>query len=219
MRPHRETKGLLEAYGIPLAAEVLASSVDEAVEAAGRVAFPDHACVVKLVSPGHSHKTEAGFVKLELRSPGAVRAACLDLLSRLGPGEAYEGILVQPMIRSNRELILGARLDPQFGPLVAFGPGGILVGILGGVDFLAPPFTRSQAIGFMARNAASPMLGPLRGSPAADLDSLATCLLALGRLIAENESRVASVDINPLVTVPESGALVALDFRSEGVRE
>ena len=101
MLPYRETRELLEAYGIPLAPEILASSVDEAAEAAGRLASSDNACVVKLVCAAHSHKSEGGFVKLDLRGPDAVRAACLEMLARLAQGEVCEGILVQPMIRSH----------------------------------------------------------------------------------------------------------------------
>ncbi|MCX7023907.1 MAG: acetate--CoA ligase family protein [Spirochaetes bacterium] len=216
MLSYRETRDLLAGYGIPTAPGILAGTVEEAVGASDRMTGSGKACAVKLISSMHSHKSDKGFVRLGLKDHEAIGTACRDMLAQLAEGEEYEGILVQPMILSARELILGALVDPQFGPLVAFGPGGILVDVLGGVDFLAAPFNGAQALAFIARNAAVPLLGPVRGSAAVDPGTLASCLVALGALIVENKERIASVDINPLVSDPESGALMALDFRAEG---
>ncbi len=212
-----ETRDLLLDYGLPLAPGRLAASVEEAVEASREFLGPGRDCVLKLISVAHSHKTDGGFVALGLRDQDAVRTASLDMLARLGPGEAYEGFLVQPMLSSSREFMLGAQVDPQFGPLVAFGPGGILVDLLGGVDFLMAPFSLAQAWAFLARNPALPLFDRVRGQAAVDRTELAACLMSLGRLIVENAHRVASIDLNPLVSVPETGALLALDFRSEGL--
>lgn len=219
MLSYRETHGLLSRYGIPPAPGFLARTPEEAMEASDRMTGSDNACAVKLISALHTHKSGKGFVRLSLRGHEAVGTACREMLAQLAQGEEYEGILVQPMIRSGRELILGALIDPQFGPLVAFGPGGILVDLLGGVDFLSAPFTSAQALAFIARNAAAPLLGPVRGCAAINREDLASCLVALGRLITENREMIVSVDINPLVSDSRSGTLLALDFRAEGKTE
>ncbi|OHE61416.1 MAG: hypothetical protein A2Y36_02640 [Treponema sp. GWA1_62_8] len=229
-----ESRDLLASYGIPLAPGVLAADAEAAAAAAvvagsGAASLsatgPSAAgsrtsgtCAVKLISALHTHKSDEGFVALGLKGGEAVAAACRSMLDRLPADEKFEGFLVQPMIRFDRELILGAHVDPQFGPLVAFGPGGILVELLGGVDFLAVPFSRGQALAFLGRNAAAPLLAAHRGSPAGDIQALASALLAMGALIGENGDRVSSVDINPLVSETESGELFALDFRAEGIR-
>jgi acetyltransferase len=208
---------LLAAYGIPLAEGFLVGTVEEAGAVAERLAgrkgggTGHGACAVKLISALHTHKSDKGFVRLGLENRLAVEAACRDMLARLEPGESYEGLLVQHMIPIGRELILGAQIDGQFGPIVAFGPGGVLVDLLGGVDFLAAPFSRSEALAFIGRNAASPLLACFRGTAAAKLDTLAGCLVSMGSLIAENADRIVSVDINPF-----DGTLIALDFRAEG---
>jgi len=222
MLPYDETCRLLAAYGIPLAGGSLVGSVEEAGAAAeeyiGRdgVGAGSGGCAVKLISILHSHKSDKGLVRLGLRNRQDVESACRDMLALLGPGEGYEGLLVQPMIPVGRELILGAQIDGQFGPIIAFGPGGVLVDLLGGVDFLAVPFSRAEAVTFIGRNTALALLGSFRGTAAADFDALASCLVSMGSLIVENADRIVSVDINPLVVVPTDGALVALDFRAEG---
>ncbi len=222
MLPYDETRRLLAAYGIPLVGGSLVRSVEEAGAAAeqyiGRdgVGAGHGACAVKLISALHTHKSDKGFVALGLRNRQEVEAACRDMLARLEPDEGFEGLLVQPMIRFDRELILGAQIDGQFGPIVAFGPGGVLVDLLGGVDFLAAPFSRAEAVAFIGRNAVLPLLGSFRGTAAAKLDALAGYLVSMGFLISENADRIVSVDINPLVVVSPDGTLVALDFRAEG---
>ncbi len=222
MLPYEETRRLLAAYGIPLAGGTLVSSVEEAGAAAERFIGRDGggagsgACALKLISALHTHKSDKGFVALGLRNRLDVEAACRDMLARLEPGESFEGLLVQPMIPIGRELILGAQIDDQFGPIVAFGPGGVLVDLLGGVDFLAAPFSRAEALAFIGRNAALPLLRGFRGTAAANFDALAGCLVSMGSLIAENADRIASVDINPLAVIPLDGTLIALDFRAEG---
>ncbi|GAB1484167.1 hypothetical protein MASR2M78_29840 [Treponema sp.] len=221
MLSYKETSELLSSYGLPLVQGILVQQIEEAVDAFERIAASggsnsNSACALKLISSSRTHKSEGGFVRLGLLDGDSVAEACREMLASLDQGESYEGFLVQPLIRSSRELILGAHIDAQFGPLVALGPGGILVDVLGGVDFLAAPFSLSEAQEFIGRNAALPLLGPVRGASAVHKGDLEACLVALGKLIAENTDRITSIDINPLVILPQNGSLVALDFRAEG---
>lgn len=192
-----ETRGLLEAYGIPFVRERVAETAEEAVEAAREIGFP---VVVKAAAPG-AHKTEAGGVALDLRSEEHV----LDAVSRIGTP-----VVVQAHVGGGTELLAGVVQDPVFGPLVAFGPGGVLAELIGDAAFRLAPLTDVDAIELVHEGKAGRLVSGFRGAPPADEAALVDLLLRLSAL-AEGFPEVAELDLNPVVALP--GGCVAVDAR------
>ena len=192
-----ETRALLLAYGIPLVAERFAATVDEAVDAAGELGFP---VVVKSAGAG-LHKTETGGVALGLATVEDVRGAAL----RIGAP-----FLVQPMIGAGVELLAGVVQDPVFGPLVAFGPGGVLAELIGDARFAIAPLTDVDAEELVTGGKAGRLVAGFRGAPAADSAALADLLHRLGHLAEENPE-VAELDLNPVLAL--ASGCVAVDAR------
>lgn len=204
-----KAKKLLEAYGIPVTREVLVQSPEEAVSAAEELGYP---VVIKACSDELLHKSEQGAVVLNLSSPHAVRAACERVAAPGGP--ALEGVLVQEMVSGPRELALGLIRDPQFGPCVMVGMGGVMTEILEDTAFRVVPFDRVEAEDMVRELRFSKALGPFRGQAPADLETLSHALMALGRIGLELDA-VAEIDVNPMIVTPEgrvkaADALVAL---------
>jgi acetyl-CoA synthetase (ADP-forming) len=200
-----ESKRLLAAYDVPLLDERTAATPDDAVRAAEAVGFP---VVLKLCGPAIAHKTERGLVRLGLADTGAVASAAASLLAAATPADGDVELLVAPMAPGARELIAGLVRDPQFGPAVMLGVGGVLAEALGDVAFRLVPLAPVDADDLVDDLAAQPLLGALRGEPALDRDAMRRVLLGLSRL-AEADPRVVSVDLNPLRLV--DGVPVALD--------
>jgi acyl-CoA synthetase (NDP forming) len=192
-----EARQLLLAYGLPLPAERVAATLDEAVAAAHEVGFP---VVVKSAAPG-AHKTETGGVALDLRDEDAVRAAA----ERIGPP-----VLVQPLVQGGAELLAGVVQDPVFGPLVAFGPGGVFAELIGEAGFRIAPLTDVDADELVLGGKAGRLVAGFRGAPAADAAALADLLHRLGRLAADFPE-VAELDLNPVLALPDR--CVAVDAR------
>ena len=192
-----EIRRLVEAYGIALVPERFAAGPDEAVDAARELGFP---AVVKTAIPG-AHKTETGGVMLDLRDADAVRAA----------SEAIGGsLLVQPMIGEGVELLAGIAQDPLFGPLVAFGPGGIYTELIGEVGFRIAPLTDVDADELVHGGKAGRLVAGFRGRPEADAAGLVDLLHRLSRL-GEDFPEIGELDLNPVVGLT-SGCL-AIDAR------
>ena len=192
-----EARKLLLAYGIPLVAEQLASSVDEAVAAARSVGFP---VVVKTAAPG-AHKTETGGIALDLMNEEAVRSAA----ERIGAP-----VVVQPMITGGTELLAGLVQDPVFGPLVAFGPGGVLAELIGQASFRIAPLTDVDAEELVTEGKAGRLVRGFRGAPPSDVAALARPRPRLSRLGLEIPE-VAELDLNPVLGLPDG--CVAVDAR------
>lgn len=199
------SKLLLASYGVPVLDERTAPDSAGAVAAAEAIGYP---VVVKLCGDAIAHKTERGLVRLDLGDAGAVRASADALLAAATPGDGDVELLVAPMVRGNRELIAGLVHDPQFGPCVMIGVGGILAEALGDVAFRLVPLAGVDAHEIVDDLATQKLLGPFRGEPAIDRDALAAVLLGLSRLAADRPD-VASVDLNPLIVV--DGKPVAVD--------
>jgi acyl-CoA synthetase (NDP forming) len=191
------TRRLLRAYGIPLVPERTATTVNEAVDAASALGFP---VVVKSAAAG-AHKTESGGVALDLRDPEQVRAA----VQRIGLP-----VLVQRFVKGGAELLAGLVQDPMFGPLVAFGPGGVLAELIGDAGFRIAPLTDAEARDLVLSGKAGKLVGGFRGTPAADEDALVDLLLRLARL-ADDLPEVAELDLNPVVGLPDG--CLAVDSR------
>ena len=202
----RDSKALLAAFGVPIAAERVVLDAEQAAEAADAVGYP---VVVKLNGDGIAHKTERGLVRLRLGDRAAVLSAGQELLDAARPDDGEVSLLVAPMISGNRELIAGVIRDPQFGPTVMLGVGGVLAEAVADVVFRPAPLDAMTASDMIDDLATQKLLGPFRGEATVDRDQLVTLLVGLGRLVTERDD-VASVDINPLIVQP-SGEVVAVD--------
>ncbi|MBM4383089.1 MAG: acetate--CoA ligase family protein [Deltaproteobacteria bacterium] len=200
------SKELLARYGVPVSREALAQDAAGAAAAAERLGFP---VVVKLCGDAIAHKTERDLVRLGLANADAVRAAASELLAKARPDDGKVELLVAEMVRGKRELIAGLVRDPQFGPCVLLGLGGIAAEALSDVVFAAAPLTRAEARALVTKlRSANLYVKPWRGEPAVDLDALADVLVGLGKLGAERPD-IASVDLNPVLIA--HGKPVAVD--------
>jgi acetyl coenzyme A synthetase (ADP forming)-like protein len=190
-------RALLEAYGVPVVAEWLARTPDQAAEAARRLGFP---VVVKLAEPG-LHKTDVGGVALDLRGERQVREAAERLDA---------AVVVQPYLTGRTELLAGVVQDPVFGPLVAFGPGGALAELIGDARFRLAPLTDLDADELVTDGKAGRLVAGIRGAPPADAGALRDLVIRLGRL-ADDFPEVCELDLNPVLAGPEG--CVAVDAR------
>ncbi|NMJ43555.1 acetate--CoA ligase family protein [Roseomonas sp. JC162] len=208
-----EAKRLLAAYGMPVTREASAATADEAVAAARRIGFP---VVLKGVSRAVVHKSDLGLVRLNLRDEAALRTAFAEVtaaLERAAPG-ASEGCVVQEMARGEAELFLGATQDPQFGPMVLAGAGGVLVEFLQDVTMAPAPLTLSEARAMIEGLRVAPLLRGLRGRPPADIDAAADALMRLSWLAADLGPRLAELDVNPLILRAAGQGTIAVDARA-----
>ena len=168
----------------------------------------DGPVVLKLCGASIAHKTERGLVRLGLRTPDEVREAATALLAAATPADGTVELLVAPQVRGTRELIAGVHRDPQFGPCVMVGIGGVLAEAFGDVAFRLAPLDPVDAEDMLDDLRAARLLGPFRGEPAVDREALVNLLVGLARLV-EARPDVASVDVNPLIVV--DGRPVAVD--------
>lgn len=207
-----ETKEIMEAIGLPTPRTYLATHADQAVEYADEIGFP---VVVKIASPDILHKTDVGGVKLNVMTPVDVRDA-FELMvyraNRYVPGAEIWGCLVQEMVIGGKEVIAGMHRDPDFGPLVMFGLGGIYVEALRDVAFRVAPFDRREAQGMIREIRGRDLLRGTRGERPADLEAIADTLLRLSQLVTEFPE-IAEFDINPLTVFEAGRGLVGIDMR------
>jgi len=207
-----EARSILEAYGFPIPPSRLAATPEEAIEAAEEMGYP---VVLKVASPDILHKTDVGGVKLNLRSAEDVRDA-FDLIvyraSRYVPGARIWGCLVQRMVSGGREVLIGMSRDPQFGPLVAFGLGGIYVEVLKDVVFRVAPFSRREAEEMIREIRSYPLLEGVRGEPPADHQAMVDALCRVSQLVTDFPE-IVELDINPLMVFEEGRGAMALDMR------
>ncbi len=198
------SKALLARYGVPCVAEAVAASPEEAAAVAEALGFP---AVVKGLGARLSHKTERGLVAVGLPHSEAVRGAAEAMV---GPGgDDLEGWLVQPLVTGRREFLVGLARDPKFGPVVALGLGGVLAEGLRDVVFRVAPFGEAEALTMLDELRSAALLGPFRGEAAVDRAALAAILAGVSRL-AQEDPRVAEVDLNPVIVRPD-GSPVAVD--------
>jgi acetyl coenzyme A synthetase (ADP forming)-like protein len=194
-----ETRRLLGAYGLPLVGERVATTADEAAAAASELGFP---AVVKTAAAG-AHKTETGGVALDLADADAVRAAA----ERIGCP-----VVVQPMIKGGVELLAGVAQDPVFGPLVAFGPGGVFAELIGDAHFRLTPLTDVDADELVAAGKAGRLVAGFRGAPRADAAALADVLHRLSEL-SDDFPELAELDLNPVIGLPDRAVVVDARIR------
>jgi acetyltransferase len=206
-----ESKQVLSLYGIPTVETRLATTVAEAIAAAESINFP---VVLKLHSDTITHKTDVGGVKLNIRDASEVRAAWTAIESAVkakhGPGH-FQGVTVQPMVMlKGCELILGSSLDPQFGPVLLFGAGGVLVEVFKDRALGLPPLDPYLARRLMEQTKIFKVLKGVRGRASVDMAALDQILVRFSRLVAE-QRWIKEIDINPLLASPER--ILALDAR------
>lgn len=206
-----DARRLLEANGIPTTAWRLAADARAAVQAARELGGP---VAIKAVSPKIVHKSDVGAVRLGVRGDEAVLAACDAIATAAAAAgvAALEGFLVTEMVRADTELIAGIQLDPDFGPLVMVGAGGVLVELMRDVQLAPAPLSLDTARAMLRKLRSFPLLAGYRGRPPADLDALANVLVRLGQLAAAGGARVRELDINPLFVAGDR--IVAADARA-----
>lgn len=207
-----EARRIMEAYGIKIPRSELARNPDEAVSIAERIGYP---VVMKIASPDILHKTDIGGVKLNLRGASDVRDA-FDLLmyraQRYMPQADVWGAQVQDMVPQGREVIIGINRDPQFGPLLVLGLGGIYVEVLKDVSFRIAPIARWEAEEMINELRSSALLRGIRGEQPADLEAIIDCMLRVSQL-AVDFPEIVELDINPLMVQDEGKGAVAIDMR------
>jgi acyl-CoA synthetase (NDP forming) len=206
-----EGKRILAAAGIPAVPEKACGSVEDAVAAAESFGFP---VVAKILSPDILHKSEIGGVILDIGSAEAVREARATLLARAAeraPGARIEGVLIARQIKGAVEMALGVARDPVFGPVAMVGLGGVFIEILKDVSFRRCPFGEAEAEAMIRSLKGFPLLDGARGRPKADVAALAAALSALSRFASGAGERLAGVDVNPLLVLPEGQGAFAAD--------
>ena len=206
-----ESKRILATYGIPTVETRAATSAEEAVRAAESLGYP---VAIKLHSRTVAHKSEVGGVQLDLRSPREVQSAFESIrgrLAELGRTADFEGVTVQPMIRERGyELIVGSSVDPQFGPVLLFGTGGLLVEVLKDRSLALPPLNTTLARRMMEQTKIHAALAGDHGDAKVNLAELEKLLVRFSQLVVEQRT-IAEIEINPLLASP--GRLIALDAR------
>jgi acyl-CoA synthetase (NDP forming) len=204
----RSSKTALAAYGLPTTRESLATDFAAAAKAARAIGYP---VALKIESEDIPHKTEAGVVRLNIRDESALRTAHDEIVAaanRISPKPRIAGVLVAEMARPGLEIVVGAKVDPVFGPVVTVGMGGVLVEILRDVQVALAPVTPTEARAMIDRLKARKMLDGFRGAPPADVEALVDMVVRLSEFVADHGDKIAEIDVNPVLLGPKGGVAV-----------
>ncbi len=207
-----EAKLVMDAAGIAMPKSFIAADLKQTIEAAEAIGYP---VVMKIVSKDIVHKSDAGGVALDLQSRHEVMdayEAIMHSCRRYAPKAKIEGVEVVEMVRMDVETIVGARIDPSFGPVVMFGLGGIYVEVMKDVSFRSYPIDRSEAMKMVSDIRSYPLLLGVRGEGKKDICKVLDCILKVGHLI-KNVPTITDIEINPLVVYEEGDGARALDAR------
>jgi acetate---CoA ligase (ADP-forming) len=205
-----ESKRILADYGIVVPAEALARDEAAAVQAAARIGYP---VVLKAVSATLTHKSDAGAVILGIADATALRAGIATIrrnLDRAGFAGSLDGFLVSEFVQGGLELVIGAQRDPEVGPVVMVGAGGVLLELIHDVAFGPAPLDELEATALIERLRIARLLHGYRGAPAHDIAALARAVVAVAELAADLGDDLVSIDVNPLLSRPGQNP-VALD--------
>ena len=205
-----EAKALLKDAGVPVASTTLATTREEAQSQAEAAGYP---VVLKVVSPDIAHKSDVGGVKLNLRDQDAVGAAFDEIVAnskKAVPGAKILGVAVQYMAPQGTEVIVGMTTDPQFGPVMMFGLGGIMVEVLKDVSFRLVPLAEKDADQMINEIKGRPVLAGVRGQPPSDVAALKQTILKVSEFVQQHPE-IRELDLNPVFAYPD-GAL-AVDAR------
>jgi len=203
---------VLGAFGLPMAAGTIARSADDAAALARVLGFP---VVAKLSARGVPHKSDVGVVRLDLENEPSVPRAFTEIMTRgrkLAPADQIDGVLIQSMITGGVETMIGVADDPMFGPIVAFGLGGIHVEVLRDVQFGLAPLTDHDVDELIHGIRGLPLLQGYRGHPPADLDALRELLLRVSRLAVE-VPEIVELDLNPVMALSPGKGCRIVDAR------
>jgi acetyl-CoA synthetase (ADP-forming) len=198
-----ESKQFLASYQVPITKEILVEDIADLDKAAGEIGYP---LVLKGCSSEIAHKTEKGLIKVDIRNADEAKTAFEEITA--GMDGSDKSILVQEMVKAQRELVIGMTRDPQFGPCVMFGLGGIFTEILKDISFRIAPLEKRDALEMMQDIKAHKILEPIRGMEAADLEMLSGILINVGNIGMEHD-RVKEIDINPVLL--RKGKPIAVD--------
>ncbi|MBX9699678.1 MAG: acetate--CoA ligase family protein, partial [Acetobacteraceae bacterium] len=204
-------KTLLAEAGVPAVPEAACADAEGAVAAAERIGFP---VVLKILSPDILHKSEIGGVLLDVADAAGVRAGFATLIARArqhAPAARIEGVLVAKQIKGAVEMALGIVRDPVFGPVAMVGLGGVFIEILKDVCLRRCPFDTAEAERMIRSLKGFPLLDGARGRPKADVAALARALSALSGFAVAAGPRLASIDVNPMLVLPEGRGCFAAD--------
>jgi len=205
------SKRILSSYGVRVTREGLAHSSAEALSLAKSVKYP---VAVKVQSVDIPHKTEAGAVRTNVRTGKALAAAYTEVTAnalRHAPAARIDGVLIQEMVSGGVETILGAIVDPSFGPIIMFGLGGIYAEIMDDISFRAAPVTEAEAREMIAETKCHQLLLGVRSGMSADIDALAESIMKMSAMVVDLQDDIAEVDINPLKVMPKGQGVVAVD--------
>jgi acetyltransferase len=212
---HADAMQLLRDFGVPMAETLPANDAAAAVNAAERLGYP---VVVKIDSPDIAHKSDVGGVRVGCGDAATVRAAVgemLDEVRRRAPAARLDGVLVQRMIAGGREMILGVKTDPRFGPAIVCGFGGVFVEQLRDVAVRVPPIGPADAAAMIAELRGAAILAGARGRPPADTDALGDVIVRLAALAEAHGPALRALDINPLLVLDAGRGAVAVDWLIE----
>ncbi|MBC7316984.1 MAG: acetate--CoA ligase family protein, partial [Chloroflexi bacterium] len=207
-----EAQDILKAYGITTPKSAVGATPEEAVAICREIGYP---VVMKIASPDILHKSDVGGIIVGVKSDEEARAAFDTLIQRAlahKPGATIWGVQVQEMVTNAREVIIGMNRDPQFGPLVMFGLGGIYVEVLKDVVFRVAPMSRRQAEEMVSSIRSYKLLTGVRGQPPADVRAVVETILRVAQLVTDFPE-IAELDINPLLVREEGRGAVAVDMR------
>ena len=205
-----ESKQLLQEAGIPVAMAHLAKKPKRAVEIADELGYP---VVMKIVSTDIAHKSDVGGVVVGLRDAKAVRKAYKEMMEnveKVAPKAKIQGVAIQSMAKQGTEVIVGSTTDPQFGPVLMFGLGGVFVEVLKDVAFRIVPLEQRDAHQMIREIKGLPILQGVRGQPPADLEALESLLLQVSEFIEVNP-QIAELDLNPVFAYEDG--VIAVDAR------
>lgn len=206
-----ESKELLKQYGVPVPAENIAKSEDEAVWFAGEIGYP---LVMKVESADIMHKTDAGGVKLNINSEEEVRAAYHSIIencTKSCPNAKINGILMQKMLKSGTEMIVGVTNDSSLGPMVLCGMGGVFTEIFKDTALYPAPLTKRDALKMISSLKAYKLMTGYRGQAKLDVDAFAELLVNVSRFAVEHVDDLVEMDINPVFVYPEGKGVAAAD--------
>ncbi|NWQ43412.1 acetate--CoA ligase family protein [Bacillus sp. EB106-08-02-XG196] len=207
----RESQMLLSEYGLKFPQKTLVNSAVEAAQTADKIGYP---VVLKIESPDIPHKSDAGGVKLNLKSSKEVEKAYHDIMVSVSfkhPDAIINGVVVEEMVQDGVEVIAGAKVDPMFGPVVMVGSGGVLVELLQDVSLRLAPISHQDAREMIAETKLSKLLSGYRGKPEADQEALVDALVRLSHFAADHQAYLREVEINPLLVLPKGKGQRAVD--------
>ena len=211
-----EALSFCNSFHIPTAKTLLASDVDDVVRCADRIGYP---VVLKVVSPQINHKSDSGGVRIGIRNASEALSAVMSMKASISEKANVNGILVQEMLTGGTELIVGLNLDPQFGPVVMFGLGGVFVETLNDVSMRLPPLEIEDSLEMIHEIKGYPLLNGVRGKKPVNIDSIVQVLQSVSALAVDTDGKISSMDLNPVISTEDGcKAVDARVILSNGIK-